>query len=59
MDINSPCVNQCKYINNVCIGCYRTIEEISNWSTYSNEEKKEVLGKLTIRRMDNGEDYYG
>lgn len=58
MDINSPCVNQCKYINNVCIGCYRTIEEISNWSTYTNEEKKEVLSKLTIRRMDNGEDYY-
>lgn len=59
MDIKSPCVNQCKYINNVCIGYYRTIEEISNWSTYSNEEKKEVLSKLIIRRMDNGEDYYG
>ncbi len=24
----TPCINICKLKNNICIGCYRTIEQI-------------------------------
>lgn len=27
----SPCVGVCELKDNVCIGCNRTIEEITNW----------------------------
>lgn len=26
-----------------CAGCYRTIEQISNWSKYTQEEKNKIL----------------
>ena len=28
---------------NYCLGCYRTMEQISNWSKYTQEEKNEIL----------------
>ena len=31
--------------NNLCIGCGRTLEEIANWSTYDNMQKKRILNK--------------
>ena len=39
-DIETPCVKVCKIINKVCIGCYRTSEEITNWVVYTDEERK-------------------
>lgn len=46
-NIKSPCNNICKLDDNdVCIGCKRTIEEIAKWSTYSDEEKLEVIKRL-------------
>lgn len=46
-NITSPCINICKLDkNNICIGCGRTIEEISNWLKLSNKEKQEVISRL-------------
>jgi len=30
----------------LCMGCGRTIEEITNWSYFSNEEKKRIIKKI-------------
>ena len=40
--IKSPCVNVCKidYERGYCIGCNRTIEEITNWSSFNDSQKK-------------------
>lgn len=46
--VTSPCKNVCRlnFNSNLCNGCGRTIEEITNWSTLSNSQKKEILIKI-------------
>lgn len=41
-NISSPCIQVCRLRNGACIGCYRTKEEITAWSSYSDEEKHNV-----------------
>ena len=43
--IESPCINICKLDPNtdLCLGCNRTIEEITNWSTMNDSNKKKIL----------------
>jgi predicted Fe-S protein YdhL (DUF1289 family) len=33
-----------------CIGCYRTLDEITYWVTYSAEQKREILTAAENRR---------
>ena len=46
--IKSPCVNVCKidYESGYCIGCNRTIEEITNWSVFKDSQKRKILKKV-------------
>jgi len=49
--VKSPCVNRCKYDEfDLCVGCYRTKQEIVSWIDFSNEEKLTVLQKVEQRR---------
>lgn len=44
----------------VCIGCYRTVEEIAKWDSYNDEMKLKVLENTAQRRAaKGGGDYYG
>ncbi|MDE0921151.1 MAG: DUF1289 domain-containing protein [Arenicellales bacterium] len=56
--IYTPCVGICLMdsITGFCRGCDRTIEEISNWSRYSDEEAKEVLSAIEKRKNLRGLD---
>jgi predicted Fe-S protein YdhL (DUF1289 family) len=47
--INSPCINVCRMQDNLCLGCYRTLDEIATWSQMSDAEKKQVLSKVANR----------
>jgi predicted Fe-S protein YdhL (DUF1289 family) len=41
----------------VCIGCYRTLDEIARWADMSDMERDRVLSVLPERRtrqIDNG-----
>ena len=44
----SPCVQICVIDKetNKCKGCHRTLEEIGNWSRYSDEERMKVMKRL-------------
>ncbi len=44
--IDSPCKHICVLEEGVCIGCYRTKEEISKWSKMNDEEKQKVLDRI-------------
>ncbi|MBA2547676.1 MAG: DUF1289 domain-containing protein [Burkholderiaceae bacterium] len=35
----------------LCVGCFRTIEEIARWSQMTDRDKELVLNKLAIRRV--------
>ena len=48
--IQSPCVKICTHVDGMCIGCYRTGDEIKEWkTTYTDEQKKELLKELKKR----------
>ena len=46
----SPCISVCVLDEkDVCSGCYRTAEEITDWFMASDEQKREVLRKARER----------
>ncbi|MDC0215472.1 DUF1289 domain-containing protein [Candidatus Pelagibacter sp.] len=51
--IISPCEGICS-INkksNFCIGCGRTIEQISKWSNFNETKKKKIILQIKNRTM--------
>jgi predicted Fe-S protein YdhL (DUF1289 family) len=50
-EIESPCVKLCVVHpeERICIGCYRTIEEIATWSRMTPEARREVMADLPER----------
>ena len=51
--VRSPCAKICAIDHNVgfCIGCKRTIEEITSWTNLSDVKKKKILLKLQDRKF--------
>lgn len=49
---DSPCVHIClmDYAQGLCIGCHRTLDEITYWVTYTPARKNEVLAAVARRR---------
>ncbi|MGR6872737.1 DUF1289 domain-containing protein [Pseudomonas sp. HK3] len=53
--VKSPCVAICALDeNDMCIGCYRTGDEITNWGTMDNTEKAKVLENVSEREKASG-----
>lgn len=51
--LKSPCKLICKYDKNkYCIGCYRSMNEIINWQSMSNNEKAVVLKNIEERKSN-------
>ncbi|MDA9941819.1 DUF1289 domain-containing protein [Luminiphilus sp.] len=49
--IKSPCIEVCALDDhNVCIGCYRTADEIIDWFSASDDRKRDILEALQRRR---------
>ena len=53
--VKSPCTNICVIDYNVnvgfCMGCKRTIKEITTWSNLDEAEKKQILLKIIDRKF--------
>lgn len=48
--IPSPCVRCCCLdLDDVCVGCFRTLEEITSWNSMSDSDKLNVLEKCKLR----------
>jgi len=55
MEIASPCIrNCCLDQNDICMGCFRHINEIMQWSS-ANQELKQQIMKATIKRKEEKE----
>ena len=50
-EIDSPCVKLCVIHpeERLCVGCFRTIEEISNWSRLTHAARADIMADLPDR----------
>ena len=48
--MKSTCVKICKLIDSMCIGCYRTSDEITNWTKYTEEQRESVIREIQSRK---------
>ena len=52
--VKSPCVSVCALNeDDVCIGCYRTIAEITQWARLDSDQRREVLERCRERARVN------
>jgi hypothetical protein len=48
--IASPCISICVLDeNDICAGCYRSVEEITRWSDAGNDERRAILAQSIAR----------
>jgi hypothetical protein len=48
--VRSPCVSICALDNDdICVGCHRSGDEITQWSRLTNEERRDVLRNVAER----------
>ena len=46
----SPCISICALDeNDVCVGCYRSAQEITRWSQADNAERRDILASAYAR----------
>ncbi|MDD2760646.1 MAG: DUF1289 domain-containing protein [Methylomonas sp.] len=52
--IPSPCIrNCCLNDNNICQGCFRSLDEICGWSQANTETRQRILVNVEQRRLLN------
>jgi uncharacterized protein len=42
-EVASPCINVCRMVDDLCVGCLRTLDEIARWSQASDDDKQAIL----------------
>jgi predicted Fe-S protein YdhL (DUF1289 family) len=54
-EVKSPCISVCALdSNDICVGCFRSALEITDWLVMSEERKSEVLRLCAQRARDSG-----
>jgi predicted Fe-S protein YdhL (DUF1289 family) len=50
-DPNNPCIRRCCLdADDMCIGCFRTLEEILGWRSLSAAQKERVIAVCIVRK---------
>lgn len=53
--VKSPCISVCALNDDgLCIGCWRTVDEIAAWSSLDDERKREVIKAAHKRAVESG-----
>ncbi|HEK1684886.1 TPA: DUF1289 domain-containing protein [Pseudomonas putida] len=53
--VASPCVNVCALDEqDICIGCQRTVQEITRWARMDNDERRAVIKLCHERAVTAG-----
>lgn len=52
--VPSPCINVCRMNaqSGLCAGCFRTIDEIVQWGSASDDVKRAVWRRIKRRQFD-------
>ncbi len=50
--VKTPCVQVCIVDgpSGLCLGCYRTLQEIGGWSALTDDRRAEITAELPSRR---------
>jgi hypothetical protein len=50
--IRTPCVKVCVVDaeSGLCLGCYRTLQEVAGWARFSDAERDALMAELPGRR---------
>ena len=50
-EVDSPCIKICVIHpeERICVGCYRSIEEIATWSRLTPGERRAIMADLPAR----------
>jgi predicted Fe-S protein YdhL (DUF1289 family) len=50
--VASPCISVCTMdpVSGLCVGCFRTLDEIAGWIELSNDAKRALVAALPGRR---------
>lgn len=49
--VESPCVRNCCLNDaDICVGCFRSLAEITRWSVVGDEAKMQILTQVAERR---------
>ena len=53
-EVQSPCVEICQLdpVSGMCLGCFRTMDEIASWIDLTNIEKQNVLLNAQKRKSE-------
>lgn len=51
-NIKSPCVAVCRVKQGICIGCFRTAKEITDWWDADNKRKQEIIHNAEQRKKE-------
>ena len=58
--VESPCIrNCCLDDQDICLGCFRSLDNITQWRSATEAQKQEILHSCEIRRMEHREKYSG
>ncbi len=54
--IASPCINVCQMHvqTGLCVGCYRTLDEIARWAAIDEQERAQILALVAERKDELG-----
>lgn len=44
--VESPCVNICRMQDGICEGCGRTLGEIAEWSSTTDDRRRAILARI-------------
>ncbi len=54
--VPSPCVrNCCLDYNDICLGCFRSVDEIMQWGSANNQTRRHILVETQKRRRLHAE----
>jgi len=51
-NVQSPCIAVCRVKGGVCIGCFRTTKEITEWWDATQERKQQIVKDAEQRKID-------
>ena len=56
MTVASPCISLCRMDaeSGLCEGCFRSLDEIARWGSRSDAEKRDILARVSERRVAMG-----